>query len=68
VLLLVLPVVCVLVACLGLALCRLAARSDSTQGVRLDELLASGYRMEHERLVADHAHVQLPFDRRSAAG
>jgi hypothetical protein len=68
VLLLVLPVVWVLVACLGVALCRLAARSDSTQVVRLDELLADGYRMEHERLVADRGGIQLPFDRRRATG
>ena len=67
-LLLVLPAVWVVLACLGLALCRLAARSDSSQRVRLDELLAAGYRAEHERLVTDRLPLDLRFDRRRAAG
>jgi hypothetical protein len=67
VLLLVIPMIWVLLACLGLALCRLAARSDSSQGVRLHDLLAAGYHVEHERLVADRPSDEIQFDHRRRA-
>jgi hypothetical protein len=68
-LLLVIPAVWLVLACLGLAMCRLAARSDSSQVLRLDELLAAGYHVEHERLVADRPSYEIQFDdRRRATG
>ena len=66
-LLLVIPAIWVVLACLGIAMCRLAARSDSSQVIGLDELLAAGYRVEKDRIVPDRLPTELRSDRRRGA-
>jgi hypothetical protein len=53
------PAIAVAIALLGLGMCRLAARSDSTQTAALADWAAS-YLAEH-RVAADERSDQLPF-------